>query len=392
MTITRGLQPFPRAEYLRRLAAVKAEMARRDIHALVVNNAANVAYLSGYTVSGSWGSLAQALLVAIDKEEPVLVVRQCDAPAAIHQTFLERVNVIGFSESLVGKSGADGFDAVIDFLQEAGMTKRGLGLEVDYLPPQTAEKFRVRLASTSIIDCSKAVAWIRFVKSDIEISVMREAAAIADAGILRASEVIRPGVQEADAVAEIAAALVRGGDGKPGTSIPPIYLCSSPRTGTCHIRWSEDVFRVGSQVNLELGGARYGYHVGLMRTYSIGPPSDRLRRLHEAEVAGLEAALEAVRPGATCSDVANAFYRTIKKMGFEKETRCGYPIGINWTEPTASLQDGDMTELKPNMTFHLMLGNWIDEDFGYVISETFRVTESGAEVLTLAPRKLFELD
>lgn len=50
-----------------------------------------------------------------------------------------------------------------------------------------------------------------------------------------------------------------------------------------------------------------------------------------------------------------------------------------------------MTELKPNMTFHLILGNWIDEDFGYVLSETFRVTESNVEVLTSAPRKLFEL-
>lgn len=50
-----------------------------------------------------------------------------------------------------------------------------------------------------------------------------------------------------------------------------------------------------------------------------------------------------------------------------------------------------MTELKPNMTLHLMLGNWVDEDFGYVISETFRVKESSAEVLTHAPRKLFEL-
>jgi Xaa-Pro aminopeptidase len=50
-----------------------------------------------------------------------------------------------------------------------------------------------------------------------------------------------------------------------------------------------------------------------------------------------------------------------------------------------------MTELKPNMTFHLMLGNWVDLDFGYVISETFRVTQTGVEVLTSAPRKLFEL-
>ncbi|UVO30440.1 Xaa-Pro peptidase family protein [Bradyrhizobium arachidis] len=391
MTIGRGLQAFPRAEYLRRVAAVKAEMARLDIHALVVNNAANVAYLSGYTVSGSWGILPQALVVAIDKEEPTLIVRQSDAPAAIHQTFLERANVIGFREGLVGKQGVDGFDAVIDFLQEAGMANRGLGVEVSYLPPQTTEKFKARLPKAKIIDCTKAVAWIRFIKSDLEISVMREAAAIADAGILRAAEVIRPGVREADAVAEIVATLVRGANGKSGTNIPPIYLCSSPRTGTCHIRWSEDTFRDGSQVNLELGGSRYGYYVGLMRTYSIGAPSDRLRSLHEAEVAGLEAALETVRPGATCSDVANAFYRTSKKMGFNKESRCGYPIGINWTEPTASLQDGDMTELKPNMTFHLMLGNWIDEDFGYVISETFRVTESGAEVLTSAPRRLFEV-
>jgi ectoine hydrolase len=60
-------------------------------------------------------------------------------------------------------------------------------------------------------------------------------------------------------------------------------------------------------------------------------------------------------------------------------------------EPTASLQRGDTTELKPNMTFHLMLGNWVDEDFGYVLSETLRVSDTGVEVLTKAPRTLFEI-
>lgn len=49
-----------------------------------------------------------------------------------------------------------------------------------------------------------------------------------------------------------------------------------------------------------------------------------------------------------------------------------------------------MTALKPNMTFHLMLGNWIDEDVGYVISETFRVTDAGNEPFTKLPRELFE--
>lgn len=105
-----------------------------------------------------------------------------------------------------------------------------------------------------------------------------------------------------------------------------------------------------------------------------------------------KAALEIVRAGCTCSDVAQAIHRAIGKPGVKKESRCGYPVGIDWTEQTASLKEGDMTVLKPNMTFHLHLGNWtIDEDFGYVISDTFRVTEAGVEVLTQASRKLFEL-
>lgn len=273
----------------------------------------------------------------------------------------------------------------------SGSTNRGLGLERGTLSAQTVERFRVRLPKARIVDCTDLVAWIPVVKSNLEISVMWEAAAITDVAITRAAEVIRLGVREADAAAEIVAALIRGANGKPGTGIQHFYLCASPRISTPHILWTDDVVRDDSQVNLELGGKRHGYCVAMMRTFSIGKPSDRLHRIHEAEVAGLEAALGTVRPGSTCSDVANVFYCTIEKLGFKKESRCGYSIGINWFEQTAMLKDDDMTELKPNMTFHLMLGNWVDEDFGYVIGETFRVTEAGSEVFTSTPRKLFQI-
>ncbi|WP_339073441.1 M24 family metallopeptidase [Sinorhizobium meliloti] len=113
-----------------------------------------------------------------------------------------------------------------------------------------------------------------------------------------------------------------------------------------HIPWSEDVFHEGSQINIELGGVRHGYAVGLMRTFSIGDPSDRLQRVHDAHIAGMDAALETIRPGNTCSDVANAFYRVYESLSFKKESRCGYANGIGWLEPTASFQKGDITELK----------------------------------------------
>ncbi|OSI73177.1 M24 family metallopeptidase [Bradyrhizobium canariense] len=390
MAISKGPQAFPRTEFLRRLAAVKSEMKRREIDELVVSDPYNITYLTGYTANS--GYVPQALVVSLNKEEPTFILRRQDAPAAIHQTFMDRDRIIGYPEALIGNPTMDGYDKVIEFLSEIGSANRGIGLELKGLSAQAAEKFKTRLPKANFVDCTNVVTWIRIIKSDLEISVMREAAAISDAAIMRAAEVIRPGVREADVIAEIMGALARGANGKPGTTrFPNVSLCSSPRTGTPHISWSEDVFRDGSQINLELGGVRHGYCAGIMRTFSIGAPSERLRRVHEAEMEGLEAALDVVRPGSSCSDVANAFNRTIAKHGLKKDSRCGYAHGIGWLEPTASLQDGDMTELKPNMAFHLMLGNWIDEDFGYVLSETFRVTESGVEVLTKAPRKLFEL-
>lgn len=359
------------------------------VDVLVVTTPANITYLSGYTSKS--GYVPQGLVVSLNDEEPTFITRCMDGPAAIHQTFIDRTHVIGYPEALIANPDRDGYDAIIDLILDQGLGCKGIGLEAKFLPALTVEKFKYRAAEAKIVDCTNAVTWVRGLKSDLEIAMMREAAAITDAGMLRAREVIRPGVREADASAEIIATLVRGASGKPGTDIASFFLCATPRTSTCHIRWTEDIFQQGSQINLELSGVRHGYTSPLMRTISIGKPSDRIRRLHEGEVAGLEAALAAAQTGATCGDVAVAFNTTLRKHGFEKESRCGYAVGIDWTEPTASLKEGDTTVLKPNMTFHLMLGNWIDEDVGYVISETFRVTDAGGEPFTKLPRDLFEI-
>ncbi|AGS25335.1 M24 family metallopeptidase [Rhizobium etli] len=389
MSITKGPQAFPRSEYLRRLSLVKAEMNRRGVEALVVTDQHNITYLTGYTARSAY--VPQGLVLTVNEEEPAFILRRMDGPAAIYQCFMTRDRIVPYPEDLIAHPELDGYDAIIDYLQGAGFSTRGIGIEQFNLSTLVVEKFRKRLNEANIVDFTKVVAWIRLIKSDLEIEVMREAAAIADAAIIRAAEIIGPGVREADASAEIAATLIRGANGKPGTQLEPLTLCASPRTGTCHITWAEEVFREGSQINLEVAGCRHGYSSALMRTYSIGAPSDRLKKAHDVHLEGMEAALNSVRPGATCSDVANAFYRTIERRGFRKESRCGYAQGIGWTEPTASLRNGDTTALVPNMTFHLMLGNWIDEDFGYVISETFRVTQTGVDVLTSAPRKIFEI-
>ncbi|TIT20624.1 MAG: M24 family metallopeptidase [Mesorhizobium sp.] len=389
MQAVKGPQVFPRSEYLCRLNAAKRKMAERDIAAVVITDNAHITYLTG-SVARSYDT--RGLVILGSREEPVFILRWMDVAAAVQETFMERDSIIGYSEDLMGDPDKDGYDAVIDFLLDQGLAKCSIGLELSNLTVYSAEKFKCRLPQARMVDFSTVVTRIRTLKSDLEISVMREAAAISDAGVLRAAEVMRPGMREADAIAEIVGTLARGANGKPGTWIATPFLSATSRIGNPHTTWSEDTLREGSQVNLEIAGVRHDYHAPICRTYILDKPSDRLLRIHEAQLAGLEAGLNVICAGAVSGEVAKMIHSTTEKHGFKKRSRAGYSIGINWMENTTSLKLGDTTVLEPNMTFHLHLGSWVEEDFGYVLSESIRVTESGVEVLTKAPRQLFILD
>jgi Xaa-Pro dipeptidase len=75
----------------------------------------------------------------------------------------------------------------------------------------------------------------------------------------------------------------------------------------------------------------------------------------------------------------------------EKKSRLGYSIGIgfppDWGERTVSIRADDTTVLEENMTFHVIAGMWMT-GYGFEASESVRVTPTGAELFTSAPREL----
>ena len=81
-------------------------------------------------------------------------------------------------------------------------------------------------------------------------------------------------------------------------------------------------------------------------------------------------------------------YRLKWHKVFEQQ---GVIIVQNWTpdwgEHTLNISKGDMTELKPNVTFHMIavmqFGNW-----GVEASESIRVTDKGAELFYDFPKEL----
>ena len=82
----------------------------------------------------------------------------------------------------------------------------------------------------------------------------------------------------------------------------------------------------------------------------------------------------------------------MNKNGYEKKSRVGYSIGLNfppdWGERTASLRVGDKTILEEGMCFHFQSGIWL-EKYGAAVSESIVITKNGGERLCNVQRKLF---
>jgi len=141
-------------------------------------------------------------------------------------------------------------------------------------------------------------------------------------------------------------------------------------------------------VYYELCGTVLRYTAALYRGATIGPPSDKIKRMSEATIAGLNKVLEVMKPGVSCGEVAEAWAEEIVKGGFPKPyKRAGYSIGVSfppdWGEGhIVSLSEGDKTILQPGMVFHIPPALRKYGLYGVGVSETVLVTEMGAEILT----------
>jgi Xaa-Pro dipeptidase len=385
---------FDRAEYLERLARTKQAMAERGIEVLLVSDPCNINYLSGYDAWSFY--VGQLLFVALDEEEPLWVGRGIDANAAKHTVFMGHERIIGYPDHYVQSGEGHPMHAMAEVVRERGWERRTLGVEKDsyYFSAHAFEQLLGKLPNTAVLDAGLMVNWLRVGKSEAEIELMRQAGRIAERAMTAAIETIAPGVRECDVAAAVYHAQMTGTEEFGGhyTSCQP-FIPSGPAASAPHLPWTDQPHQRGRTTTIELCGCRHRYHAPLSRTVHLGEPPAELRRVAEAVLEGLGAALDAVKPGISCAEVEAVWRKTAAKHGVEKESRIGYSIGIGYPptigERTLSLRPGDETLLRPNMTLHLIPGIWRD-DWGVVISESIRVTETGHETFCDLPRGLVQ--
>jgi ectoine hydrolase len=388
--------PFSAEEYARRLALTRAAMAGRGLDVLFVEDPSNMAWLTGYD---GWSFYVHQGVIVFHDADPVWWGRRQDAQGALRTVWMADRHVASYPDKFVQSADCHPMETLAELLRERGHAQARLGVELEtyYFSAKAYLTLRAELAEAALIDATGLVNRCRARKSDEEIGFMRRAARISEHVIDGIFERIRPGLRKNDLVAEIYSDAIRGVGDNWGDypAIVPL-LPSGSDAAAPHLTWDGRPLETGSATFFEIAGCYRRYHVPFCRTVYLGTPPDHLRAAEAALVEGLEAGLETARAGMRACDVARALAAPLERVGIERGSRCGYPIGLSyppdWGERTISFREEDDTVLEPGMTFHFMPGLWMDT-WGLEITESILIRDTGpAECFCDRPRRLFVKD
>ena len=386
-----GRRRFTQDEYFHRQKITRESMQAKGIDLLIVYDPANMNWLSGYD---GWSFYVHQGLVIGTDGELFWFGRGIDRNGAKLTTDLDDQDIIAYPDHYVQSPDIHPMEYLAGILKERKLHNKKIGLEKDnyYFSARAAESLYTSLPDANFTDNTALVNWLRAVKSDQEIEYISTAGKIITNVYEHIMQVLTPEMRKNELAAEISHSAILGVDGAYGdyTSIVPL-LGLREEAAASHMTWDSEVIGNDSGMFIEIAAAHARYHCPCSRTLFMGKPTKPYLEAEKVINECIEVTLEVFKPGNTCGEVANKFFGTLKKHGYEKDNRSGYSIGLSyppdWGERTMSIRKNDTSILEENMVFHFMPALWFD-DWGFETTESIVVSDQGGQCISNVPRQL----
>lgn len=378
---------FEPDEYEARLASVRQKMAEARLDLLLLTDAGELCYLTGYTTFEV--SVQCVLLVAANRT--VLFVPAIEVGPAV---YLSRVDdVIGYPwqapETVASELAAQ-------VRRTAGIPAPQIGFNPwsGSLRPGLLSALKNDLDAATFIDFARLIDRVRLVKSPAEMAYLAESAAITGAGLDAAATVIRAGVVDHEIARAGANSML--GAGSEFMSMQQI-VTTGARSGIIHTNHAGYEVARGDVVFTEFGAVRRRYTAPMMRTAVVGEASAEIREFHTVCLEVLEAVMSAARAGSSFVSAARAGEAALAPIvdrAFFSGV-FGYPVGAtfppSWVAGSTFIATDNEAALEEDMVFHLPICLRKPGEFGIGFSETVRITATGAERITTNTLSLNEI-
>jgi methionyl aminopeptidase len=191
----------------------------------------------------------------------------------------------------------------------------------------------------------------------------------------------------------------------------PKSICTSLNHQVCHGIPGDKLLKNGDILNIDITVIKDGFHGDTSRMFMIGEPSVQAKRVVKVCYESMRVGVEMVKPGVRLGDIGHAIQKHAEAAHFSVvQEYCGHGIGRDFHEEPQVLhygKPGTGMELVAGMTFtiepminagkrhtKLLPDGWTvvtkDHSLSAQWEHTILVTDSGFEVLTLAPDESLE--
>lgn len=379
---------FEPSEYETRLASVRQAMAEAGLDLLLLTDAGELCYLTGYNTFEV--SVQCVLLVAANRT--VLFVPAIEIGPAVYLSRVDKVAGYPWQapESVARELAAQvrstaGSPAPhIGFNPWSGSFRTGL-----------LAALKDELDTARFSDFGDLVDKVRLIKSPAEMAYLAESAAITGAGMDAAASVIQAGVTDNEIARAGASSMLAAGS--EFMSMQPI-VTTGARSGIIHTNHAGYEVQQGDVVFTEFGAVRQRYTAPMMRTAVAGKASAEIREFHKVCLEVLEAVMTAARAGTSFASAARAGEAALAAIADRAffSGVFGYPVGAafppSWVAGAMFIATDNQATLEENMVFHLPICLRKPGEFGVGFSETVRITATGAQRITANRLTLEEID
>lgn len=288
------------------------------------------------------------------------------------------------------------FDARLAFarlgelLTKEGLQGARIGLDLDFWPVADFALMREQLPLFHWLDGSAVLGAIKAVKSPREITKLRQAASVAEAGMRTAITAVREGVTR-DAIAAAWRAGVEAEVQRTGQRLSGQW----EYTSVGPLPWQGGgVVQRGDVIKFDVGCLIEGYSSDSGRTFSCGPARPRTREIMQALSDAFSAGLEVLKPGHLLSDVHHRATKAMQRAGFTHFSRghFGHSLGHDtFCEVAPFIAAQAHTPIEPGMVLAFETPFYVDGEGGFIIEDQFLITADGAEPAWSLERGLVEL-
>ena len=389
--------------YPHQIDRLTATLERGGLAALVGTTAENVFYMTGFR--GLNHAIFRALQFAVwTPRGAALVVPAVDVPhimtdgLAVEQVVSFGGFVCSYADALgpdeqrirelTERRAPSPIQAVATALESLGVNGGRIGFDEGNLAPGLWERIAGGLGGFTCVPAAAALLEARRVKSPWEIECLGRALHIAEEALNAVLQMLEPGIAEREAAATFQAEVLRRDAG--------IYPCSvafGERTWIALPPPSERVLRAGDLVKFDVGAIFKGYYGSVARAAVMGEPSPRQMAAAEAVQAGVEAALDAIKPGIAAGRIYDTVMTATRAAGLAHFARghVGHAIGLEPYE-RPKLEAGAPTVLDAGEVLRIEVPHLEVGWGGVALRDTVLVTTTGGHALNRSARGLVVLD